>query len=114
MCLSSNMVDFQKERMQYIVKKEAEIKQKEKDLVSLTECNNSMEKYKSVINKISLDLTKTIEDFNLIVKYANQNTSSPNITIHTEKEEPVNHVETIETFGNFEQTDLLDTVILDE
>ncbi len=72
MCLSNNMVDYQKERMQHIVKKEAELKHREDNLVSLTECNNNMNKYKNVIHKISNDLTKTTDDFNSVVKYINQ------------------------------------------
>ncbi len=71
-CLSTNMVDFQKERMQHIVTKEDELKHREENLVSLTECNNNMNKYKKIIHKISDDLTKTTDDFNNVVKYINQ------------------------------------------
>lgn len=72
MCLSNNMVDFQKERMQYIAKKDAELKSRENNLLSITECNNNMNKYKNIIQKVSSDLTKTTNDFNDVVKYINQ------------------------------------------
>lgn len=72
MCLSNNMTDFQKERMEHILKKENEIKQKEQNLITLTECNDNMNKYKNIIGRLSTDLTKTVEDFNQIVKFINQ------------------------------------------
>ena len=82
MCLSNNMVDFQKDRLQHIVKKEAEIKLKEQNLVSLTECNQNMNKYKNIIHKISNDLTKTTGEFNNVVKYINQINNSIKIDIN--------------------------------
>lgn len=82
MCLSSNMIDFQKERMGHIVKKEQELKQKEQKLISMAECNDNLNKYKLLVNKITLDLTKTTNEMNLLSKYANQANNSINDDIN--------------------------------
>jgi hypothetical protein len=71
MSLSSNMIDFQKERMKYIVIKEADIKKKEEHLLSLQECNNNMEKYKLMLDKLTNGLSKSSDELNVLVKYAN-------------------------------------------
>lgn len=78
MCLSSNMIDFQKERMEHIVKKEKELKHKEQKLVSMQECNDNLNKYKSLLNRITSDLTKTTNEMNILSKYANQANNSIN------------------------------------
>ena len=78
MCLSSNMIDFQKERMEHIVKKEKELKYKEQKLISTQECNDNLNKYKLLIGKITSDLTKTTNEMNLLSKYANQTNNSIN------------------------------------
>lgn len=88
MCLSNNMIDFQKERMEHILKKETEIKQKEKNLVTLAECNDNMNKYKNIISKLSTDLTKTVDDFNQIVKFVNQTNNTNNNSLN-----PTNNTE---------------------
>ena len=82
MCLSSNMIDFQKERMGHIVKKEQELKQKEQKLISMAECNDNLNKYKLLVNKITLDLTNTTNEMNLLSKYANQANNSINNDIN--------------------------------
>jgi Tfp pilus assembly protein PilO len=71
-CLSSNMLDYEKERMQNILNKEVMLKQKEKELVNLKECNDTMNKYKNIINKLSIDLTKSMSNFSEIVNYVNE------------------------------------------
>ena len=123
MCLSNNMVDFQKERMQHIVKKEAELKLREQNLVSLTECNQNMNKYKNIIHKISNDLTKTTGEFNNVVKYINQINSSIKTDINVlNGTEALNGAETHpknevpkkeEHFENLEINDELDKPIED-
>jgi len=77
-CLSNNMTDFQKERLEYVLKKENEITQKEQKLATLAECNENMNKYKNIIGKLSTDLTRTVDDFNQIVKFINQTSKNMN------------------------------------
>jgi len=139
MCLSSNMIDFQKERMEHIVKKEKELKHKEQKLVSMQECNDNLNKYKLLINKITSDLTKTTNEMNLLSKYANQANNSINndigkstqpnqanqegklpqnqaTVVLTENENPVEKFEkdNFESFDNLEGvTDMLDLPIED-
>lgn len=137
-CLSSNMIDFQKERMEHIVKKEQELKQKEQKLISMAECNDNLNKYKLLVNKITSDLTKTTNEMNLLSKYANQTNNSINNDINrliqpthsativlneqkiaTEKIENIPHTEkedyeNLENFDNVEHmTNLLDLPIED-
>jgi hypothetical protein len=76
LCLSNNMMDYQKERMEHILQKEKELKDKESKLISLGECNDNMNKYKNIINKLSSDLTKTASNFNEIVNFVNLTNSS--------------------------------------
>lgn len=82
MCLSSNMIDFQKERMTHIVKKEKELKLKEQKLISMTECNENLNKYKLLVNKITSDLAKTTNEMNLLSKYTIQANNSINNDIN--------------------------------
>jgi len=56
-CLSSNIMNYEKERMEFILNKEADIKSRESKLLSLTKCNDELLKYKNTINKITTDLT---------------------------------------------------------
>jgi hypothetical protein len=70
------MMDYQKERMEHILQKEKELKDKESKLISLGECNDNMNKYKNIINKLSSDLTKTASNFNEIVNFVNLTNSS--------------------------------------
>ena len=56
-CLSSTMMNYEKERMEFILNKEAEIKSRESTLLSQTKCNDELLKYKNVINKITADIT---------------------------------------------------------
>ena len=72
MCLSSNMMDFQKERMEHIAKKETEIKHKERKLLSIEESNNNLNKYKNMINKITIDISNASNELNVLTKYATQ------------------------------------------
>jgi cobalamin biosynthesis Co2+ chelatase CbiK len=72
------MTDFQKERLEYVLKKENEISQKEQKLATLAECNENMNKYKNIIGKLSTDLTRTFDDFNQIVKFINQTSKNMN------------------------------------
>ncbi len=51
--LSSNMMDYQKERLQYIEKKEKEIKEIENKLGSLNECAKDLENCTNTIDKIN-------------------------------------------------------------
>jgi hypothetical protein len=82
MCLSTNMMDFKKERMEHIIKKETEIKEKEIKLLSMAECNDNLHKYKNMIGRITTDLTKASDDMNLLSKYATQINSSINKDIN--------------------------------
>jgi len=82
-CLSTNMTDFQKERMEHILKKENELTQKEQKLQTITECNDNMNKYKNIIAKLSTDLTRTVDDFNQIVKFVNQANNNTNLGTNT-------------------------------
>ena len=84
MCLSSNMIDFQKERMEHIVKKEKELKQKEEKLLSMAECNDNLNKYKFLVNKITNDLAKTTNEINILSKYVNQVNTSINTSINND------------------------------
>lgn len=77
-CLSTNMTDFQKERMEHILKKEHDMSQKEQKLATLVDCNENMNKYKNIIGKLSKDLTRTVDDFNQIVKFINQTSINMN------------------------------------
>lgn len=70
MCLSSNMMDFQKERMEHIAKKETEIKYKEQKLLSIEESNNNLNKYKNMISKITLDISNASNELNVLTKFA--------------------------------------------
>lgn len=114
LCLSNNMTNFQKERMEYIYKKEADIKQKEQSLVSLTECNNNMNKYKDIIKKVSSDLTKTTEDFGNVVKYINQVNDTIKTDVSQVNSEILNEsTKNKEHFGNLENNTDLDKPIED-
>ena len=129
MCLSNNMVDFQKERMEFILSKETELKQKEQKLVSLEECNDNMNKYKNIVGRLSTDLTKSVEDFNDIVKFINQTNTTMNSTKNTTMNSTKNNSENpvtktsetftvinnmIENFNNLEENnDELDRPIED-
>jgi DNA repair exonuclease SbcCD ATPase subunit len=64
------MMDFQKERMEHIAKKEAEIKHKEQKLLSIEESNNNLNKYKNMINKITSDISNASNELNALTKYA--------------------------------------------
>ena len=75
-CLSTNMIDFQKERLANILKKESEIIYKEKKLLLTTECNDNLNKYKNMINKITSDISKTSNELNNLTKYASKINSS--------------------------------------
>jgi hypothetical protein len=55
-CLSSNIMNYEKERMEFILNKESDIKNKESKLQTMTKCNDELIKYKNVINKITSDL----------------------------------------------------------
>lgn len=82
-CLSTNMIDFQKERMEHIAKKEVYIKQKEQKLLSMTQCNDNLNKYKNMIGKITNDISKTSDDMNNLKKYATQINNSIHNSITT-------------------------------
>jgi len=123
-CLSSSMVDFKKERLEYILKKEKELNDKEEKLVSTEICNQNMEKYKSLLIRISNDLTKTSEEMNLLSKYVNQTNNAINNDIDKSNyknkipkkfEKPVDYIVPEENFENFENlgNDLLDFPIED-
>jgi hypothetical protein len=47
------MTDFQKDRMQYILNKEAEVNEKEKNIKIVTDCTNKNEKYQEAIKNIN-------------------------------------------------------------
>jgi hypothetical protein len=55
-CLSSTMMNYEKERIEFILNKEAEIKSRESKLQTMTKCNDDLLKYKNVINKITADI----------------------------------------------------------
>ena len=55
-CLSTSMLNYEKERMEFILNKEADIKSRESKLLTQTKCNDELLKYKNVINKITADL----------------------------------------------------------
>ena len=83
MCLSTNMIDFQKERMVHIIKKETEIKEKERKLLSMGECNDNLHKYKNMIGRITTDISRTSHELINLTKYATQiNTSINKDIIH--------------------------------
>ena len=56
-CLSTSMMNYEKERIEFILNKEAEIKSRESKLLTQTKCNDDLLKYKNVINKITSDIT---------------------------------------------------------
>lgn len=81
--LASRMENFERERLQYVVSKEDEIKREKAKLVELTECNNNMRKYKNIIHSLSQDLTKSTTDINNITKNVHlTNESIKNDTKH--------------------------------
>ena len=82
MCLSTNMMDFQKERMEHIIKKEKEIKEKERKLLSMGECNDNLHKYKNMIGRITTDISRTSHELNNLTKYATQINTSINKDIN--------------------------------
>jgi hypothetical protein len=92
-CLSTNMVDFQKERLSHILKKETEITHKEKKLLLTSECNDNLNKYKTMIDKITTDISKTSDDINILTKYASQINNS----IKKDIENKTNNRQTTET-----------------
>ena len=51
--VSSNVITFKKDRMEYIAHKEIEIEKKEKQLLITQECNQELIKYKKIINDIN-------------------------------------------------------------
>lgn len=111
MCLSGNMVDFQKERMEYIVKKEAEIKSREHKLLTTEECNNNLNKYKTMINKVSTDLEKVSTDINNLTKYTAQVENE--MTGKHNKSDVYNEIKKEEHFENFDTYNELDKPIED-
>ena len=82
MCLSTNMMDFQKERMEHIIKKEKEIKEKERKLLSMGECNDNLHKYQNMIGRITTDISRTSHELNNLTKYATQINTSINKDIN--------------------------------
>ena len=82
MCLSTNMMDFQKERMEHIIKKEKEIKEKERKLLSMGECNDNLHKYQNMIGRITTDISRTSYELNNLTKYATQINTSINKDIN--------------------------------
>jgi hypothetical protein len=64
-CLSSNMLNYEKERIEFILTKESEIKNKESEiknkeskLIEMVNCNEQLTKYQNTFNKISSDLNE--------------------------------------------------------
>jgi chromosome segregation ATPase len=76
------MVNFQKERMEYIVNKEQELTQKQQKLLLMEDCNNNLNKYKSLLNKITEDLTNNTNNMNNLLKYTEQTNISINNDIN--------------------------------
>ena len=112
-CLSTNMIGFQKERMEHIAKKEVYIKQKEQKLLSMTQCNDDLNKYKNMIGKITTDISKTSNDINNLKKYAtqiNNSINNPNTANITHCDKPISEtsqviiLEDIITSGKMEQS----------
>ena len=57
-CLSSNILNYEKERMEYILNKEADIKNRESKLQTMSKCNDDLIKYKNVFNKIASNISE--------------------------------------------------------
>ena len=56
--LSHGMLNYEKQRMIFIVHKEAELKEKESKLVTLELCNNTLDSYKMAVNDIKDSIRK--------------------------------------------------------
>lgn len=57
-CLSSRMINFERERLEYILKKDNELKTMEKNIKVISDCSNKNEKYKKAIQNINLIIEK--------------------------------------------------------
>lgn len=76
-CLSSGMINFQRDRLEYILQKQAELKKKETELTIISNCSNKNKQYERAIdniNKIILELDinnksniNTFEDIEKII-----------------------------------------------
>ena len=60
-CLSSSMIDYEKDRLEYILKKEIELNNLEKKIKIISHCNEKNEKYQEAIKNIN----NIIENLNL-------------------------------------------------
>ena len=52
-CLSSNMIEYEKSRLEYIVNKEKEVKILENKIIAIANCNEKNAKYQKAINNIN-------------------------------------------------------------
>ena len=97
-CLSSNMINYKKERLEFIINKEKEIKIQEQHLLTLQECNTNLNKYKNIIDNINNQLNKTTDDMNSLLKTVQQTDISINNDLNKNnhhdniKEQPKNIV----------------------
>jgi uncharacterized protein (UPF0333 family) len=67
-CLSTNIVNYEKERMEFILTKESEVAAKQNILVETVKCNSDLTNYKSSIRKLTTDLNKLSNDLNDLAK----------------------------------------------
>ena len=52
-CLSSQMINFEKSRLEHILKKEVEVSEKEKKIKTVTDCSNKNDSYQEAIKNIN-------------------------------------------------------------
>lgn len=52
-CLSSRMVDFERSRLEYILKKESEVNDLEKKVKVVSDCSNKNDQYQDAIKEIN-------------------------------------------------------------
>lgn len=80
------MNNFQKKRIEFILNKEKELTKREQNVLSMEDCNDNLNKYKELINKINTDLTKNNDDLNILTKYVqsiNLNLNKDLIRLHS-------------------------------
>jgi hypothetical protein len=92
------MINYKKERLEFIINKEKEIKIQEQHLLTLQECNTNLNKYKNIIDNINNQLNKTTDDMNSLLKTVQQTDISINNDLNKNnhhdniKEQPKNIV----------------------
>ncbi|AYV80367.1 MAG: hypothetical protein Gaeavirus41_1 [Gaeavirus sp.] len=77
-CISTNVVNFQKERMEFVLAKESEIKDKERKLVDTVTCNKELIKHKTLYNNLISDLHKLSTHVQSVTQKA-ENTSNERV-----------------------------------